>query len=197
MGGAWTASCSGLPYRLKNPVLTEEKNNALYNSIAEKFQDTIFKNRIGTAGDIIIKGQAAFQKLGIEEQCAVLHQIFYSLKTGDKFDTSLIGGSKQSGVMAINKKVFQTAWEHMLNKSAKNDKEIRFTWKLNLNGEPVENYFRSFSSSSKFSFFAESTSSVCRNARLQAVKNASISNSILITNAIPAEGIPNCVNKMV
>ena len=29
------------------------------------------------------------------------------------------------------------------------------------------------------------------------VKNASISNSILITNAIPAEGIPNCANKMV
>ena len=25
VGGAWTASCSGLPYRLKNPVLTEEK----------------------------------------------------------------------------------------------------------------------------------------------------------------------------
>ena len=29
------------------------------------------------------------------------------------------------------------------------------------------------------------------------VKNVSISNSILITNAIPAEGIPNCANKMV
>ena len=57
-------------------------------------------------------------------------------------------------------------------------------------------YFRSFASSSKFNFFAESTSSVCRNARLQAAKNASISNSILITNAIPAEGIPNCANKM-
>lgn len=46
-------------------------------------------------------------------------------------------------------------------------------------------------------FLQKGTSSVCRNARLQAVKNASISNSILITNAIPAEGIPNCANKMV
>lgn len=97
--------------RINNPVLTEEKNNALYSSIAEKFQDTIFKNRIGTAGDIIIKGRTVFQKLSIEEQCAVLHQIFYSLKTGDKFDTSLIGGSKQSGAMAINKKIFQSASE--------------------------------------------------------------------------------------
>ena len=57
-------------------------------------------------------------------------------------------------------------------------------------------YFRSIASSSKYKFYAESKSSVCRNARLQAVENASISNSILITNAIPAEGIPNCANKM-
>ena len=37
--------------------------------------------------------------------------------------------------------VARNGWEHMLNKSAKNDKEIRFTWKLNLNGEPVEYVF--------------------------------------------------------
>ena len=45
--------------------------------------------------------------------------------------------------------------------------------------------------------FLQKVQALSAETRLQAVKNASISNSILITNAIPAEGIPNCVNKMV
>jgi len=37
--------------------------------------------------------------------------------------------------------VARNGWEHMLNKDVGEDKEIRFTWKLNLNGEPVEYIF--------------------------------------------------------
>ena len=37
--------------------------------------------------------------------------------------------------------VARNGWEHMLNKRAEADKEIRFTWKLNLNGKPVEYIF--------------------------------------------------------
>ena len=37
--------------------------------------------------------------------------------------------------------VARNGWEHMLNKDAREDKEIRFTWKLNLNGAPVEYIF--------------------------------------------------------
>lgn len=58
-------------------------------------------------------------------------------------------------------------------------------------------HFCNLVSFSKFNFCAESTSSACRYARLLAVKNESISKSILIANAIPAVGIPNWVNKIV
>lgn len=35
----------------------------------------------------------------------------------------------------------RNGWGHMLNKKAESDKEIRFSWKLDLNGEPVEYVF--------------------------------------------------------
>ena len=37
--------------------------------------------------------------------------------------------------------VARNGWEHMLNNKATDDKEIRFSWKLDLNGEPVEYVF--------------------------------------------------------
>ena len=37
--------------------------------------------------------------------------------------------------------VARNGWEHMLNNKAIGDKEIRFSWKLDLNGEPVEYVF--------------------------------------------------------
>ena len=37
--------------------------------------------------------------------------------------------------------VSRNGWEHMLNNKATDDKEIRFSWKLDLNGEPVEYVF--------------------------------------------------------
>lgn len=37
--------------------------------------------------------------------------------------------------------VARNGWEHMLNKKADKDKEIRFSWKMNLNSEPVEYVF--------------------------------------------------------
>lgn len=37
--------------------------------------------------------------------------------------------------------VARNGWEHMLNNKATDDREIRFSWKLDLNGEPVEYVF--------------------------------------------------------
>ena len=37
--------------------------------------------------------------------------------------------------------VARNGWGHMLNNKATDDKEIRFSWKLDLNGEPVEYVF--------------------------------------------------------
>ena len=47
------------------------------------------------------------------------------------------GNLKSSFLNAISR----NGWEHMLNKNATDDKEIRFSWKINISNEPVEYVF--------------------------------------------------------
>ena len=67
--------------------------------------------------DIIEGGREKFVNLKIEQQCFVILEIIRNLVLGDRVDVSLIGGSSQSGVMRINKKISSAEEVFLINQS--------------------------------------------------------------------------------
>ena len=86
-------------------VLSKEKNQKLFEQIKNKYQNSIFQNKIGAIGNIIVKSEKKFNSLAIPEQCYTLMEIIKNLNTGDGTNMILIGGSKETGKTAINKKI--------------------------------------------------------------------------------------------
>ena len=86
-------------------VLSKEKNQKLFEQIKNKYQNSIFQNKIGLVGNIIVENEKKFNSLAIPEQCYTLMEIIKNLNTGDGINMILIGGKKETGKTAINKKI--------------------------------------------------------------------------------------------
>lgn len=86
-------------------ILTVERNLEIYDIIKQKYDKGIYKYQVGTIGQIIKCGMKKFEALSLEEQCYIIMQIINNIVLSEKADMILLGGSGQSGVMVINKKV--------------------------------------------------------------------------------------------
>lgn len=90
----------------KKPVITSEKNVAIYEWLCEKFISGIFKNKKGALVDTVIKGREKFVSLSIEKQSYIIRQILLGfIANTNPVDLSEIGGSKKAGVAVINKNI--------------------------------------------------------------------------------------------
>ncbi len=94
----------------KNPLVDEkydeiskEKNIELYNLIVKKIKLQIYKNRPGSALDIIEKGKDVFLTLTTEQQVSILINILgnYTSMTNGTTDLRLIGGGKANGTLTL------------------------------------------------------------------------------------------------
>ncbi|MDE7286027.1 MAG: type II CRISPR RNA-guided endonuclease Cas9, partial [Lachnospiraceae bacterium] len=86
-------------------ILTKEKNQKLYVRIKYKYQNTIFQNKMGKIGSLIINSEERFSQLTLSEQCIVLMEIMKNFNTGDGVDMTLIGGKEKTGITTINKRI--------------------------------------------------------------------------------------------
>lgn len=82
--------------------LSLEKNVELYDEIALKHRNTIFKKRPNSSSGILDAGKERFVELSLQEQCYVLYQILLLTSIGSgEADLRLIGGGKSSGSMKM------------------------------------------------------------------------------------------------
>lgn len=86
-------------------VLAIEKNIQFYECILKKYTDGIYVKQIGVMGNILKEGKEKFERLNLEEQCFVMMQIMNNVVLSIKADLRQIGGSGQSGVTLINKRI--------------------------------------------------------------------------------------------
>lgn len=86
-------------------IISRERNEKLYKVFLYKYRDTIFSRKAGAMGNILVSGEEKFSKLHIEEQCKILLQILLNFQGGREVDLQLIGGSKRSGNVTIDKKI--------------------------------------------------------------------------------------------
>lgn len=86
--------------------ITDEENLALYLTIEEKLQNSIFKVRFSNTIDMMIAGEEKFKKLSTHDQCYVLMQILNILHANSMSgDLVLIGGCAKSGTVKISNKI--------------------------------------------------------------------------------------------
>ncbi len=86
--------------------LTAEENIELYDCIADKLQNSIFKNNFDAVRKCIIEGRDTFVKLPVELQCRVLSEIIKILHANVMSgDLTPIGGAKSSGNVTTNSKI--------------------------------------------------------------------------------------------
>ena len=86
--------------------ITVEKNIELYEVIMDKHKNTIFKNRPNPMGKNLEDYFDKFKSISKEEQAQVLNEILKLSCIGPtKANLELIGGSSNSGIMTINKKI--------------------------------------------------------------------------------------------
>lgn len=93
-----------LKNNLRNLRLEKEDLLNLYAEFCSIFKKQASEGRPGLGGEIVLKGQEKFKELKLEDMCLLISEIgklFSSLATRG-VDLSLIGGSKQSGVMRIS-----------------------------------------------------------------------------------------------
>lgn len=87
-------------------VLTREKNRELYQYILEKMNTSIYRNRTNFTGDFLKGNKEKFEMLDLPEQCRFFVSAVESFQSGArKMDLHLLGGSPNSGVMFLNKKI--------------------------------------------------------------------------------------------
>lgn len=86
-----------LLYDKDHDKVSKDENLKLYELYVDKLQDTIYKKRINSPIQTLLKGKEEFKKLSIEEQCQVLLNIqsVFGRMTGG-CDLTLIGGSAHS-----------------------------------------------------------------------------------------------------
>lgn len=77
----------------------------MYELIIQKYQQSIFKKKVGAIGDTIIEKREKFAEISLEEQCKVLMQIFLNFQSGIGVDFSLLKGGNRAGITLFSKKI--------------------------------------------------------------------------------------------
>ena len=86
-----------LLYDKDHDKVSKDENLKLYELYVDKLQNTIYKKRVNSPVQTLLKGKEEFKKLSIEDQCQVLLNIqsVFGRMTGG-CDLTLIGGSAHS-----------------------------------------------------------------------------------------------------
>lgn len=98
-------------------VLSKQQNEFVYELIIQKYQQSIFKKKVGAIGDTIIEKREKFAEISLEEQCKVLMQIFLNFQSGIGVELKIIEGGKKSGVTYLNKKVMNVQELKLIDQS--------------------------------------------------------------------------------
>lgn len=98
-------------------VLSKQQNEFVYEFIIQKYQQSIFKKKVGAIGDTIIEKREKFAEISLEEQCKVLMQIFLNFQSGIGVELKIIEGGKKSGVTYLNKKVMNVQELKLIDQS--------------------------------------------------------------------------------
>lgn len=87
----------------KHDGISLEGNLLIYDAFTEKAQLPIFQKRPSCQSALIISGREGFQMLSLENQCLLISNLLlYFGMGGGKADLSLIGGSKNAGVLVCS-----------------------------------------------------------------------------------------------
>ncbi len=98
--------------------ISSEKNIELYNILAEKHSKGIFGKRVLAVGELLVNSMKNFENLELLEQCIVIKEIMrLSAISKPVADLSLIGGSKNAGVLYISKKLSGLQNLRLINQS--------------------------------------------------------------------------------
>ncbi len=98
--------------------LSCEKNIQLYNVLADKIQQPVYKRLLDSASNVILKGGEKFASLSLLKQCELLEQMLKLFKCDRQTaDLTLIGGLKNSGSIYINKTLDKVSSAVLINKS--------------------------------------------------------------------------------
>ena len=98
--------------------IKREKNLELYDKLLQKHIKSILKNRPNPVGNMLFELKAEFEKRSELEQCIVLIQIInLSIIGKAQGDLKLIGGSPNTGVMLISKKITGNTEYKLINQS--------------------------------------------------------------------------------
>ncbi len=104
--------------KVMSKTINKEDNYQLYCLLVDKHRNGIFKNRQNSIGDKINTSKDVFIELSVEEQCDVIEEILKLSNLGlTSADLRLIGGSKTSGTMKINKKIQKMTECKLINQS--------------------------------------------------------------------------------
>ena len=86
--------------------VTEEKNTELYSILMDKHRNMIFSKRPNPVGDKLQKRKEIFGELNLQQQVKVLLQILQLTQLSNMgADLCLIGESKKTGMIFINKTI--------------------------------------------------------------------------------------------
>jgi len=109
---------SSVKNKYLNKNITLQKNIDLYTLLLDKHKNSIFRYKCNSMGDLLEKGFSSFKKLPLDKQCQVLIQIFSLTAIGPvSGDLSLIGGSPNSGILGMNKKISEKNEVTLINQS--------------------------------------------------------------------------------
>ncbi|MBR1743932.1 MAG: type II CRISPR RNA-guided endonuclease Cas9 [Lachnospiraceae bacterium] len=100
-------------------ILTNEKNRELYLYFLEKMKTPIYQKRINFVGEFFEKKKEEFNELELAEQCRLLAAVVSGgFQSGArKMNLHLLGGSPNSGVMFLNKKISECSEALLIHQS--------------------------------------------------------------------------------
>ena len=80
--------------------ISAETNLRVYDAFASKAETPLYRKRPSCQTDLIESGREKFISLSLEEQCSLISNLLlYFGMGGGKADLSLLGGSKNAGVL--------------------------------------------------------------------------------------------------
>ena len=93
------------PITVKDEI-SYENNILLYQTLIDKLNNTILNVKFSNVANVIKNKKEVFETLSLKEQCEVLMQILNILHANVRSgDLSLLGESKQSGIITTNSKI--------------------------------------------------------------------------------------------
>ena len=120
-----------LPISEKYQKISKEKNIILYDELLNKLKNTVYSKKLSSQIDIFEKGKEKFVNLDIVKQCEFLYnalKLFGNSPSGK--DLSLIGGSKNSGILLISSKLKNSNKIEIINQSVTGLFERRVNLKI-------------------------------------------------------------------